>query len=104
MFARLRAFLARILSRAPAAPGYYVEGKKFAWRGRLAAAPLVWPSREYRLYIPRGYGRWTRRPLVVLLHGCKQSPEDIAAGTRIAALADQHGWLVLMPRQTSKGN
>jgi poly(hydroxyalkanoate) depolymerase family esterase len=104
MFARLRAFLARIFSRAPAAPGYYVEGKRFAFRGRLAAAPLLWPSREYRLYIPRGYGRWTRRPLLVLLHGCKQSPEEIAAGTRIAALADQHGWLVLMPRQTSKGN
>jgi poly(3-hydroxybutyrate) depolymerase len=90
--------------RRPSAPGYYVTGKKFALRGRLEAAPLLWPSREFLLYVPRGYGGWTRHPLVVLIHGCKQTPEEIAAGTRIAALADQHGWLVLLPRQTSHGN
>jgi len=104
MVDRLRSFLARVFGRAPSAPGYYVTGQKFAWRGRLHAAPFVWPAREFLLYIPRGYGGWTRRPLVVLIHGCKQTPEELAAGTRIAALADQHGWLVLMPRQTNKAN
>jgi poly(hydroxyalkanoate) depolymerase family esterase len=104
MLARIRSFLARLFGGAPSAPGYYVKGTKFAWGGRLAAAPLLWPSREFLLYVPRGYGGWTRRPLVVLIHGCKQSPEEIAAGSRIEALADRHGWLVLMPRQTSKGN
>jgi poly(hydroxyalkanoate) depolymerase family esterase len=104
MLDRLRSFLARLFGRAPSAPGYYVTGQKFAWRGLLHAAPFVWPAREFLLYIPRGYGGWTRRPLVVLIHGCKQTPEELAAGTRIAALADQHGWLVLLPRQTNKAN
>ena len=34
----------------------------------------MWPSREYLVYVPRGYSRWKRRPLIVLLHGCRQTP------------------------------
>lgn len=102
--ARFREFLARFLRRGPAQPGHYVAGHKFAWRGRLAAAPWLLPVREYLLYIPRGYGGWTRRTLLVLIHGCKQTPEDFAAATRIAALADEYGWLVLLPRQSPKAN
>src|SRR5258708_21253578 len=102
--AALRQFLPRFSRRAPPLPGHFVSGHKFAWRGRLDAAPWLWPSREYILYVPRGYGRWTRRPLVVLLHGCGQNPEDFAAATRIAALADEYGWLVLLPRQSDKAN
>lgn len=102
--AALREFLPRFFRRAPPQPGHFVSGQKFAWRGRLDAAPWLWPSREYILYVPRGYGRWTRRPLVVLLHGCRQKPEDFAAATRIAALADEYGWLVLLPRQSDKAN
>jgi poly(3-hydroxybutyrate) depolymerase len=40
----------------------------------------------------------------VLLHGCRQTPEDLAAGTRIAAWADAHDWLVLLPRQARHAN
>jgi poly(hydroxyalkanoate) depolymerase family esterase len=104
MFHRIRTLIARIFPRAAPQPGRFVTGQKFAWSGRLAAAPFLWPAREFLLYLPRGYTRWLRRPMVVLIHGCKQTPEELAAGTRIAALADRHGWLVLMPRQTSKGN
>jgi poly(3-hydroxybutyrate) depolymerase len=56
------------------------------------------------LYVPRGYGGWRRRTLIVLIHGCKQTPEDIASATRVAARADENGWLVLLPRQRSKAN
>jgi poly(hydroxyalkanoate) depolymerase family esterase len=73
-------------------------------RGRLHSAPWVWPSRDYLLYIPRGYGGWKRRALVVMIHGCRQTPEDFARATRIAALADAKGWLVLLPRQSDKAN
>jgi poly(hydroxyalkanoate) depolymerase family esterase len=38
------------------------------------------------------------------MHGCRQTPEDIATGTRIAAHADANGWLVLLPRQGGKAN
>ena len=101
---RARAFFARLFGRAPPAPGYFESGRKFALHGRLAAAPWIWPSRDYLVYIPRGHGGWRRRALVVMIHGCKQTPEEFAAATRIAALADEHGWLLLLPRQQAKAN
>ncbi len=101
---RARELLARIFRRKPPEPGRFISGSKFSWRGWLASGPWVWPSREYLLYVPRGYGGWRRRPLIVLMHGCRQPPEDIAAATRIAAHADANGWLVLLPRQVAKAN
>jgi poly(hydroxyalkanoate) depolymerase family esterase len=101
---RVRDFFARLFGRAPLAPGYFESGSKFSLHGRLAAAPWIWPSREYLVYVPRGHGGWRRSPLVVMIHGCKQTPEEFAAATRIAALADEHGWLLLLPRQESKAN
>jgi poly(3-hydroxybutyrate) depolymerase len=40
----------------------------------------------------------------VLVHGCRQTPEEIAAATRITALADELGCLVLLPRQNPHAN
>ena len=101
---RVRDLVARIFRREPPEPGRFVIGSNFSWRGSLASHPWIWPSRDYLLYVPRGYGGWRRRPLIVLIHGCKQTPEDIAAATRIAACADANGWLVLLPRQVAKAN
>ena len=42
--------------------------------------------------------------MLVLLHGCKQTPEELAAATRVGALADERGWLVLLPRQKDSAN
>ena len=103
-WSRVREFAARLFRRKPPPAGRFVAGRKFSWRGWLAAAPWVWPARDYLVYVPSGHTRWKRRPLVVLLHGCKQTPEEFAAGTRIAALADRNGWLLLLPRQTNRAN
>ena len=101
---RVRDLVARIFRRRLPEPGRFETGSNFSWRGWLASHPWIWPSRDYLLYVPRGYGGWRRRPLIVLIHGCKQTPEDISAATRIAARADANGWLVLLPRQVAKAN
>ena len=60
----------------------------------------------YKLYVPplAAGSAATPRPLVVMLHGCTQSPADFAAGTRMNTLAREHGFVVLYPAQTQRGN
>ena len=57
---------------------------------------------HYRLYRPAQAK--AGMPLVVMLHGCTQSPEDFARGTGMNRLADERGFLVAYPRQTQAAN
>ena len=59
-------------------------------------------SMAYKLYVPAG--AVAGMPLLVLLHGCTQSPDDFARGTRMNALADELGFLVAYPGQTNGAN
>ena len=61
-------------------------------------------SRRWRLWIPDGYDAGRRYPLVVMLHGCTQDPDDIARGTRVTEHADRQGVLVLLPEQPESAN
>ncbi|QXQ05516.1 PHB depolymerase family esterase [Sphingosinicellaceae bacterium] len=55
-------------------------------------------SLGYKLYTPQGAA--PGMPLVVMLHGCTQSPDDFAAGTAMNALAAELGFFVAYPGQT----
>lgn len=60
--------------------------------------------RTYKLYIPSRYDKSRPAPLLVVLHGCTQNPDDIARGTRFNQLAEQNGLLVAYPEQPQKYN
>ena len=60
-------------------------------------------TRSFKLFEPAGFeGR--ALPLVVMLHGCSQNPDDFAAGTRMNALAQEQGLHVLYPAQAPRSN
>jgi poly(hydroxyalkanoate) depolymerase family esterase len=102
-WSRFKSAVARLFRREPS-PGRWKSGSKFAWSGSLSLLPLLWPSREYRLYLPRGFTRLRRAPLYVFCHGCKQTPEEFAQGARLESHADAIGALLLMPRQKNAAN
>ena len=60
-------------------------------------------SRDYKLFVPAGAADQPR-PLIVMLHGCTQDPDDFAAGTRMNELAQAGGFLVLYPAQAPRSN
>jgi len=62
-----------------------------------------WGTRFYKTYIPARNARQLR-PLVVMLHGCRQTLDDFAAGTRMNELADELGFLVVYPEQAPAAN
>jgi poly(hydroxyalkanoate) depolymerase family esterase len=59
--------------------------------------------RAYKLYVPGGYGD-APLPLLVMLHGCGQTPDDFAVGTGMNELAEQQDCLVLYPAQPVSAN
>src|SRR5436190_13482038 len=59
---------------------------------------------RYKLYVPPGLDPAIPPPLLVMLHGCTQSPDDFARGTRMNTLAHRHGYVVAYPAQSPKNN
>jgi poly(hydroxyalkanoate) depolymerase family esterase len=58
---------------------------------------------NYKLFIPANIDV-VKPPLIVMLHGCTQSPDDFARGTRMNALAQEHGYVVAYPEQAQGKN
>ena len=60
-------------------------------------------SHDYKLFIPPN-GTDKPLPLVVMLHGCTQNPDDFAMGTGMNEAAMAQGFFVLYPAQTQNAN
>lgn len=96
------------ISDAPQARESRVRPRAGAWtkgqwtRSYHSAPPL--PGRlvnhlSYGLYIPPRSGKGAI-PLVVMLHGCKQTIDEFAMGTRMNRVADENGFAVVYPEQS----
>lgn len=96
----LRAVQARNPAAAAKAPEASVPrtavGARFLTRTHRTTAGL----RVYRLFLPE------RPPvgLILMLHGCNQTPDDFALGTHMNVLAERHGLAVAYPAQTGGHN
>lgn len=77
----------------PVAPGKWLA----------AHIALQQPGRRmaYWLYLPDRPAPAQGWPLIVMLHGCHQSATQFAQGTRMNLVAEQKGYAVLYPQQSS---
>lgn len=60
-------------------------------------------TRKYKVYVPEMKPS-APRAMIVMLHGCTQSADDFAAGTRMNRFADEHGFVVVYPEQAQQAN
>ncbi|MDQ1558015.1 MAG: hypothetical protein QOD32_1075 [Pyrinomonadaceae bacterium] len=61
-------------------------------------------TRNYKLWMPAGYDARKAAPLVLMLHGCLQTPDDFAAGARMNEVADRYTFLVVYAEQPATAN
>lgn len=59
---------------------------------------------DYKLWVPTLYRKDKPAPLVLMLHGCMQNAEELAALSGMNELADKENFLVVYPQQTASAN
>lgn len=90
---------------SPGAPGHAESSPRTSEQGHFVTARFsnTAGTREYKVYVPAA-PKADGLALVVMLHGCKQNPDDFAAGTRMNALAEEEGLIVVYPSQARSAN
>ena len=98
----------RARASAPAAGARAAHAPAAAQAGRFTSGTHTTRhgSRAYKLFVPGAArpGTAAPLPLVVMLHGCTQNPDDFAAGTRMNDAAQHDGFHVLYPEQSREHN
>jgi poly(hydroxyalkanoate) depolymerase family esterase len=98
----IQALLERV-RRKPQGPawiaGEHTEPRERGFLGRSQHRQL-----SYRLFLPARDESSERLPLLVMLHGCTQSAQQFAEGTRMNQLAAATGFAVLYPEQRKHAN
>ena len=61
-------------------------------------------TRSYEVWVPTGYVAGQRIPLLVVLHGCGQTPRQFAGVARFNQLADRENFLIIYPKQNLLAN
>lgn len=97
--AQISAYSAQHRAPPDARPIIRPEGAQFLSHTHVSAHGTI----DYRLYVP-SRPLAGPVPLVVMLHGCAQTPEDFATGTGMNALAEEQGFIVAYPEQTTGSN
>ncbi|GAB2877188.1 hypothetical protein GCM10027046_01270 [Uliginosibacterium flavum] len=82
--------------------GKKVMAKSANWTTGLAIGTAG--PRRYRLYTPTGVRRNESLPLLVMLHGCGQDAEALAASSRMNTIAARERFFVLYPEQDRLSN
>ena len=102
-FDALRALLKPIQEAEPATGQSGLSGQ--AGQSEFTSGSHTHAARtlRYKLYMPPGH-EGKQLPLVVMLHGCTQNPDDFAAGTRMNERARSQGFVVLYPEQAQDAN
>jgi len=97
---------AKTLRSAPASrAGAAARGKRLSLAGWRAGVALgATGVRRYKLYQPPGVKRGERLPLLVMLHGCGQGAEALAACSQMNWVAARERFLVLYPEQDPLAN
>jgi poly(hydroxyalkanoate) depolymerase family esterase len=68
------------------------------------AAHNAFGSRKYKLWVPGACDSTTPSALIVMLHGCTQNAEDLAAVSGMNTLAEREKFLVVYPEQSRRAN
>lgn len=92
---------ARVTPAAMPLPRKVTPPRSASFRAGVHSCELG--KRRYKIYVPAAPAE-PPLPLLVMLHGCGQTADDFAKGTRMNALAEEFRMLVLYPEQAREAH
>jgi poly(hydroxyalkanoate) depolymerase family esterase len=91
----------QVRTAAPPARPFAGEGGGPQWLSSCFERDDV--THHFKIYVPSGYNGQPL-PMIVMLHGAQQGPDDFAAGTQMNAAAEAQGYIVVYPEQSESAN